>query len=73
MGGMEMLLKSMGLDPKQMFETAQGFLTTFEGIKQTLDRVEANQILILERMEQLKSWPPISNAEPMDLTRNPQR
>jgi len=40
MFGMEMMLKSMGLDPKEILESVQKFGETFLAVQEQLSRIE---------------------------------
>lgn len=44
--GIEMMMKTMGIDPVAVKETVANIGQIAVGIKQTLDRIEARQILI---------------------------
>lgn len=51
MTGMEMMLKSLGFDPAAVKEMANGIITEFKTMRETLQRVESNQTRILEILE----------------------
>lgn len=51
MGGMEIMLKSMGFDPAALKQTAEEFMKQFREVSETVRRVESNQKLILEILE----------------------
>lgn len=47
MNGMEMLFKSMGFNPQDILKQAAGIGQAFQNITAKLDRIEANQKIIM--------------------------
>lgn len=54
MKGMEMLMKSMGLDPEalmgEMNRVASGALAQIQSMQEQLNRIEANQVVLYQLM-----------------------
>lgn len=47
----EMMLKNMGVDPVQIKQMAADMLEEFRTLRETVQRVERNQQLILEKLD----------------------
>lgn len=54
MGGMGMLLKSMGFNPDQVQQQIETAAKEFIAIKQQMNRIEANQIIIMQHLGIIK-------------------
>lgn len=48
--GLEMMLTSMGLDPEEIKSYVEKFGTIIIAAKEQLDRIERNQVLIMEKL-----------------------
>lgn len=59
MSGAEMLLKSVGIDPKKIMED---FTTLKDGVLKTLEKIEGELKLVRERQDQI--WERMNNEQP---------
>lgn len=56
--GMDMMLKSMGIDPEDIKKQVEQFSQLVIELKAQMDRIEAGQIQIQNAIEELKNGKP---------------
>ena len=61
-GGMDMMLKAMGLDPEEMKKSIEGFGALVIDVNERLERIERNQRAIMLDMGIPIDFPPSERA-----------